>query len=103
VTAETAPGAATAPDAAATGAEPDAAAPVAAPHDAAAPGGAPHDAAAGGAPAVPTSSAAPVQTPPLNAIALAKEVVLDRLQGLLEWLLRRLKRYRAARADWWEQ
>jgi len=46
---------------------------------------------------------APVQTEPLNAVALAKEVVLERLQNLLEWLLRRLKRYRAGRGDWWEK
>ncbi len=48
-------------------------------------------------------SAAPVETPPLNAVALAKEVVLERMQNLLEWLLRRLKRYRAGRGNWWEK
>lgn len=49
-------------------------------------------------------AAAPAtETPPLNAIALAKEVVLERLENLLEWLLRRLKRYRAKRGDWWEK
>jgi len=53
----------------------------------------------GAAPADP----APVEAKPLNAIALAKEVVLERVQNLLEWLLRRLKRYRAARGDWWEK
>jgi hypothetical protein len=47
--------------------------------------------------------AAPVQAKPLNGVALAKEVVLERLENLLEWLLRRLKRYRAARGDWWEK
>ena len=47
--------------------------------------------------------AAPAETPPLNAIALAKEVVLERLQNLLEGLLRRLKRYRAGRGNWWEK
>ncbi|MDP1850541.1 MAG: hypothetical protein Q8K79_22310 [Solirubrobacteraceae bacterium] len=47
--------------------------------------------------------AAPVEAKPLNAFALAKEVVLERLQNLLEWLLRRLKRYRAKRGDWWEK
>jgi hypothetical protein len=47
--------------------------------------------------------AAPAETPPLNAIALAKEVVLERAQNLLEWLLRRLKRYRAGRGNWWEK
>jgi hypothetical protein len=45
----------------------------------------------------------PAETKPLNAVALAKEVVLDRLQGMLEWLLRRLKRYRAGRGEWWEK
>jgi hypothetical protein len=48
-------------------------------------------------------AAAPAETRPLNAIALAREVVLERTQNLLEWLLRRLKRYRATRGDWWEQ
>ncbi len=47
--------------------------------------------------------AAPVEAKPLNAVALAKEVALERLQNLLEWLLRRLKRYRAGRGDWWEK
>jgi hypothetical protein len=47
--------------------------------------------------------AAPAPAPPLNAIALAKEVVLERVQNLLEGLLRRLKRYRAGRGDWWER
>lgn len=56
---------------------------------------------AAGGPAAP--SAAPAQTEPLNAIVLAKEVVLERLQNLLEWLLRRLKRYRAGRGNWWEE
>lgn len=49
------------------------------------------------------NGAAPAETKPLNAIELAKEVVLERLQNLLEWLLRRLKRYRAGRGDWWEK
>jgi hypothetical protein len=47
--------------------------------------------------------AAPAAPPPLNAIALAKEVVLERMQNLLEWLLRRLKRYRAERGNWWDR
>ena len=47
--------------------------------------------------------AAPAKAPPLNAIALAKEVVLERVQNLLEWLLRRLKCYRAGRGNWWEK
>ncbi len=64
--------------------------------DGAAPSG---SARAAGAAAPP---AAPAEAQPLNAIALAKEVVLDRIQGLLEWLLRRLKRYRAGRGNWWE-
>ena len=46
--------------------------------------------------------AAPVQTKPLNGVALAKEVALERLQNLLEWLLARLKRYRERRGDWWD-
>ncbi len=50
-----------------------------------------------------TAPAAPAPAKPLNAVALAKEVVLERAQNLLEWLLRRLKRYRAARGDWWEK
>ena len=58
------------------------------------PGGA--QSRAGGAPA-----AAPIK--PLNGVALAKEVALERLQNLLEWLLRRLKRYREKRGDWWEK
>jgi len=57
--------------------------------------------ATNGAAAAPP--AAPVQTPPLNAIALAKEVVLERMQNLLEWLLRRLKHYRAGRGNWWDK
>ena len=47
-------------------------------------------------------SAAPAETPPLDTFALAREVVLERVQNLLEWLLRRLKRYRAGRGNWWE-
>ena len=47
--------------------------------------------------------AAPLGTKPLNGVALAKEVVLERLENMLEWLLRRLKRYRAARGNWWEK
>jgi hypothetical protein len=50
----------------------------------------------------PTAPAPPAQTQPINAIALAKEVVLDRLERLLTWLLDRLQRYRARRGDWWE-
>lgn len=45
--------------------------------------------------------AAPIK--PLNGVALAKEIALERLQNLLEWLLRRLKRYREKRGDWWEK
>ena len=50
-----------------------------------------------------TAPAAPGETKPLNGVALAKEVALERVQNLLEWLLRRLKRYRAARGNWWEK
>ena len=50
--------------------------------------------------AAPAAPAAPIK--PLNGLALAKEVFLDRLQNLLEWLLRRLKRYREKRGDWWD-
>jgi hypothetical protein len=46
--------------------------------------------------------APPVEHKPIDGIALAKEVVLERLQNLLEWLLMRLKRYRAKRGNWWE-
>ena len=45
--------------------------------------------------------AAPIK--PLNGVALAKEVALQRLQDTLEWLLRRLKSYREKRGDWWEK
>jgi len=64
---------------------------------------APGPQSAAGAPDAGDSASAPVQTAPLNAVALAKEVVLERLENLLEWLLRRLKRYRAGRGDWWEK
>lgn len=49
----------------------------------------------------PPTPAAPIK--PLNGAALAKEVALQRLQDTLEWLLRRLKRYREKRGDWWEK
>ncbi|HEV2059660.1 MAG TPA: hypothetical protein VGR11_09900 [Solirubrobacteraceae bacterium] len=55
------------------------------------------------APSAAVEPPAPAQTKGLNAVALAKEVILDRLQGLLEWLLNRLKRYRARRGNWWEK
>ena len=64
-------------------------------------GDSPNGTTASAAPA--ETPAAPVETKPLNALALAKEVVLERLENLLEWLLRRLKRYRAGRGDWWEK
>ena len=57
----------------------------------------------GGEPLAAPAPAAPVQTKPLNAIALAQEVILERTQNMLEWLLRRLKRYRARRGDWGEK
>jgi hypothetical protein len=59
--------------------------------------------APGGDPAPAPPAAAPIETKPLNAVALAKEVVLDRLERLLTWLLARLQRYRAKRGDWWEK
>ena len=49
------------------------------------------------------AAAAPAETKPLNGVALAKEVALDRVQGMLEALLRRLNRYRAGRGNWWER
>lgn len=45
----------------------------------------------------------PAEVEPINAIALAKEVVLDRVERLLTWLLERVRRYRAKRGDWWER
>jgi len=50
----------------------------------------------------PPPPAPPVEHKPIDAVALLKEVVLERLQKLLEWLLDRLKRYRARRGNWWE-
>jgi hypothetical protein len=55
----------------------------------------------GGEPPDGAAPAAPLK--PLNGVALAKEVALQRLQDALEWLLRRLKRYRAKRGDWWDK
>jgi len=49
------------------------------------------------------SAAVPGEQKPIDGIALFKEVALDRLEHLLEWLLLRLKRYRARRGNWWEQ
>ncbi len=60
------------------------------------------DAPAGDPPPA-AAPAAPAETKPLNAIALAQEVALDRLERLLTWLLARLRRYRARRGDWWER
>jgi len=57
----------------------------------------------GDPPGGPAPAPAPVETKPLNAVELAKEVVLDRLERLLTWLLARLQRYRARRGDWWEK
>ncbi len=54
---------------------------------------------ASGAPAAPPA----VEHEPIDAVALAKEVVLDRLEHLLESLLARLRRYRARRGNWWER
>ena len=57
----------------------------------------------GGEPTSAPAPAPPVETKPLNAVALAQEVILDRLETLLTWLLQRLQRYRARRGDWWEK
>jgi hypothetical protein len=51
----------------------------------------------------PVEVPAPAEQKPIDGIALFKEVALDRLEHLLEWLLARLKRYRARRGNWWEQ
>ena len=60
-------------------------------------------------PAAPAPDAAsdspakpPVEQKPIDAIALAKEVMLERLENLLERLLMALRRYRARRGNWWE-
>jgi hypothetical protein len=45
---------------------------------------------------------APAEHKPIDGIALFKEVALDRLEHVLEWLLSRLRRYRARRGNWWE-
>lgn len=50
----------------------------------------------------PPAEAPAAEHKPIDGIALAKEVVLERLQNLLEWLLMRLKRYREKRGNWWE-
>ena len=50
----------------------------------------------------PPPATPPAEHKPIDAIALFKEVVLDRLERFLEWLLMRLKRYRAKRGNWWE-
>ncbi|MFP5365108.1 MAG: hypothetical protein ACLGI5_20545 [Thermoleophilia bacterium] len=55
---------------------------------------------AGGEP--PAAAPAPAEHKPIDAIALAKEVALERLENLLEWLLMRLRRFRARRGNWWE-
>ena len=52
--------------------------------------------------AEPPAAKAADEHKPIDAVALAKEVVLERLQHLLEWLLMRLKRYREKRGNWWE-
>ena len=56
------------------------------------------DEPAAGEPSTPP----PAEHKPIDGIALLKEVALERLQNLLEWLLERLKRYRARRGNWWE-
>ena len=55
-----------------------------------------------GEPTADPPPATPAEHKPINGIALLKEVALERLQNLLEWLLARLKRYRARRGNWWE-
>lgn len=50
----------------------------------------------------PPPARPPAEHKPIDGIALFKEVVLDRLQHFLEWLLMLLKRYRARRGNWWE-
>lgn len=62
---------------------------------------APGAGAPGGDPA--SAPVKPAEVEPINAIALAKEVVLDRVERLLTWLLERVQRYRAKRGDWWER
>ena len=52
--------------------------------------------------AEPPPAAPPVDHKPIDGIALFKEVALERVEHFLEWLLMRLKRYRAKRSDWWE-
>jgi hypothetical protein len=56
-----------------------------------------------GRPQSPDGAAPAAPSKPLNGVALAKEVALQRLQDTLEWLLRRLKRYREKRGDWWDK
>jgi hypothetical protein len=51
-----------------------------------------------GEPAAPEQA----EVKPIDGIALAKEVALERVENLLEWLLMRLRRYRARRGNWWE-
>jgi len=52
--------------------------------------------------AEPPPATAPAERTPINPVALAKEVALERLENLLEWLLTRLRRFRARRGNWWE-
>jgi hypothetical protein len=49
------------------------------------------------------AAAASTEHQPIDGIALFKEVALERLENLLEWLLARLRRYRARRGNWWEK
>ncbi|HEV2777516.1 MAG TPA: hypothetical protein VGV90_18140 [Solirubrobacteraceae bacterium] len=57
----------------------------------------------GGGTQSPDGAAPLAPIKPLNGVALAKEVALQRVQDTLEWLLRRLKRYREKRGDWWDR
>jgi hypothetical protein len=54
-------------------------------------------------PPTPTPTPTPAEHTPIDGIALLKEVMLDRLEHALEWLLARLRRYRARRGNWWER
>jgi hypothetical protein len=54
-------------------------------------------------PAKQPPPAAPAEHKPIDGIALFKEVALDRLEHVLEWLLSRLRQYRARRGNWWEK
>ncbi len=50
----------------------------------------------------PPAPAVAPEHKPMDGLSLAKEVVLERLENVLEWLLMRLRRFRAKRGNWWE-